>query len=63
MNIESVVLLGANGGKAKNYAIKRLLFQVKTIARIQNVIFLGHYIFEQVEKTNLNLYYNFTYKF
>ena len=51
MNIESVALLGANGGKAKKLCDKEIIIPSKNTARIQEChIFLGHYIFEQVEK-------------
>lgn len=51
MNIESVALLGANGGKAKKLCNKEIIIPSKNTARIQEChIFLGHYIFEQVEK-------------
>ena len=51
MNIQSVALLGSNGGKAKKLCDKEIIIPSKNTARIQEChIFLGHYIFEQVEK-------------
>ena len=50
MQIPSVSLLGNNGGLAKKYSTKSLIVPSKNVARIQEAhIFLGHYIFEQVE--------------
>ena len=49
--IPSISLLGNNGGVAKKYSDLSIIVPHKNTARIQEVqIFLGHYIFEQVEK-------------
>tara|TARA_B100002051_G_C16340178_1_gene441249 strand:- start:52 stop:618 length:567 start_codon:yes stop_codon:yes gene_type:complete len=48
--ITSLSLLGSNGGKAKKLSDHSIIVKSKKTARIQEVhIFLGHYIFEQVE--------------
>lgn len=50
-NIYSVSFLGSGGGKAKNLCDCNLIIPSNNTARIQEChIFLGHYIFEQVEK-------------
>jgi len=51
MKIKSIGFLGHNGGKAKDLCDRKIIFKSKNVARIQeNHIFLGHIIFEQVEK-------------
>ena len=48
--IFSIGLLGNKGGKAKKYCSENITVPSKNVARIQEAhIFLGHYIFEQVE--------------
>ena len=48
--IFSVGLLGNKGGKAKKYCSEGIIVPSENVARIQEAhIFLGHYIFEQVE--------------
>jgi D-sedoheptulose 7-phosphate isomerase len=48
--IFSVGLLGNKGGKAKKYCSVSIIVPSENVARIQEAhIFLGHYIFEQVE--------------
>ena len=48
--IFSIGLLGNKGGKAKKFCSENIIVQSKNVARIQEAhIFLGHYIFEQVE--------------
>ena len=48
--IFSVGLLGNKGGKAKKYCSESIIVPSENVARIQEAhIFLGHYIFEQVE--------------
>lgn len=50
-NIYSVSFLGSGGGQAKNLCDCNLIIPSNNTARIQEChIFLGHYIFEQVEK-------------
>lgn len=50
MKIKSICLLGSGGGLAKKYCDISLIIPSKNVARIQEAhIFLGHYIFEQVE--------------
>lgn len=50
-NILSIALLGGKGGKAKNLANLDLIIPSNETARIQEChIFLGHIIFENVEK-------------
>ena len=49
--IFTIAFLGSGGGKAKNYSDLSLIVTSKSTARIQELhIFLGHYIFEEVEK-------------
>ena len=49
--IFTIAFLGSGGGKAKNYSDLSLIVPSKSTARIQELhIFLGHYIFEEVEK-------------
>jgi D-sedoheptulose 7-phosphate isomerase len=51
MNILSISFLGNNGGAAKKYSDINLIVNSSTTARIQEShIFLGHYIFEFVER-------------
>jgi len=60
MKIPSICFLGNNGGLAKNYSDLSLIVPSKNVARIQEAhIFLGHYIFEQVENKILNKNYIF----
>ena len=48
--IFSIGLLGNKGGKAKKYCSENITVSSENVARIQEAhIFLGHYIFEQVE--------------
>ena len=48
--IFSIGFLGNKGGKAKKFCSENIIVQSKNVARIQEAhIFLGHYIFEQVE--------------
>tara|TARA_E500000178_G_scaffold302021_1_gene311247 strand:- start:2234 stop:2800 length:567 start_codon:yes stop_codon:yes gene_type:complete len=48
--IKSLGLLGSGGGVAKKYSDLKIIVPSKITARIQEAhIFLGHYIFEQVE--------------
>ena len=50
MNIKSIALLGHKGGKCKGLEDLELIVSSKVTARIQECqIFLGHYIFENVE--------------
>ncbi len=52
--IKSVALLGSDGGKAKNLSDNKIIVPSSNTARIQEChIFLGHHIFEQVEKNLL----------
>ena len=52
--INTIGLLGRNGGKAKKYCKIKLIVPSLNTARIQEMhIFLGHFIFESVE----NLFY------
>ena len=51
LKIFSIGLLGNKGGKAKKYCDKIIIVKSTNTATIQEChIFLGHYIFEQVEK-------------
>jgi len=60
MKIQSISFLGNNGGLAKTYSDLSLIVPSKNVARIQEAhIFLGHYIFEQVENKILNKNYIF----
>jgi D-sedoheptulose 7-phosphate isomerase len=50
MNVNTISILGNNGGKARKMAKIELLINEKNVARIQEAQkFLGHYIFEKVE--------------
>lgn len=50
MKIKSIALLGHKGGRCKGLADLELIVPSKVTARIQECqIFLGHYIFENVE--------------
>lgn len=50
LNVLSVGFLGNKGGKAKKYCDKNIVIRSKITATIQEShIFLGHYIFEEVE--------------
>jgi D-sedoheptulose 7-phosphate isomerase len=60
MKIPSICFLGNNGGLAKNLSNVSLIVPSKNVARIQEAhIFLGHYIFEQVENKIINKNYIF----
>ncbi len=51
IKIKSIGFLGSSGGKAKKLCDHKIIFKSNNVARIQeNHIFLGHFIFEQVEK-------------
>ena len=51
IKIKSIGFLGSSGGKAKKLCDHKIIFKSNDVARIQeNHIFLGHFIFEQVEK-------------
>ena len=51
LKIFSIGLLGNKGGEAKKYCDKSIIVKSPNTATIQEChIFLGHYIFEQVEK-------------
>ncbi len=51
MNIKSIGFLGSSGGKAKKLCDYKIILPSKNVARVQeNHIFLGHIIFEEVEK-------------
>lgn len=61
LNINSIALLGNKGGNAKNLSDIDLIVDSSNTARIQEChIFLGHYIFENVENNLLNRKYNYT---
>ena len=48
--IKSIGFLGNNGGKAKKYCNTSIVIKSSNTARIQELhIFLGHFIFEEVE--------------
>tara|TARA_B110000003_G_C16626954_1_gene525207 strand:+ start:845 stop:1417 length:573 start_codon:yes stop_codon:yes gene_type:complete len=50
-NIKSIGLLGNKGGKAKKYCSINIIVPSTVTARIQEThIFLGHFIFESVER-------------
>ena len=50
MKIFTICLLGAGGGKAKNFSKINIVIDSKIVARIQEChIFLGHFILENVE--------------
>ena len=56
MNIFSICFLGCNGGKAKKLCNLPLIVESDNTARIQEAhIFLGHFIFENVENKLLKL--------
>jgi D-sedoheptulose 7-phosphate isomerase len=56
LKIFSIGLLGNNGGKAKKLCNKNIVVKSKNTATIQeSQIFLGHYIFEEVEKKLLKI--------
>ena len=58
LKIFSIGLLGNNGGKAKKLCNKSIVVKSKNTATIQeSQIFLGHYIFEEVEKKLLKIKY------
>ena len=49
--IKSIGFLGNNGGKAKKYCNTSIVIKSSNTARIQELhIFLGHFIFESVER-------------
>lgn len=51
LNINSIVLLGNNGGKSKQYSKNCIIVNSKNTARIQEAhIFLGHYIMSKLEE-------------
>lgn len=51
LKILSIGFLGNHGGKAKKYCDKNIVVNSENTATIQeSQIFLGHYIFEEVEK-------------
>jgi D-sedoheptulose 7-phosphate isomerase len=53
--IFSICFLGSKGGVAKNFSNHNLIVPSSNTARIQEIhIFLGHFIFEQVENLLLN---------
>jgi D-sedoheptulose 7-phosphate isomerase len=55
LNIFSIAFLGSNGGAAKRLSNLNLIVPSNNVARIQEShIFLGHYIFEQVENLIIN---------
>jgi D-sedoheptulose 7-phosphate isomerase len=55
-NIFSISLLGNKGGKAKNLSDINVIVESNNTARIQEAhIFLGHFIFEEVEKLMMKL--------
>ena len=55
LKINTLNLLGNDGGKAKKYSINNIIIKSKNTARIQEMhIFLGHFIFESVEKKLLS---------
>jgi len=52
--VKSVALLGCGGGKAKSFSTIKIVVPSNNTARIQEShIFIGHYIFEQVENSLL----------
>ena len=56
LKIFTIGLLGNNGGKAKKLCNKSIVVKSKNTATIQeSQIFLGHYIFEEVEKKLLQI--------
>ena len=58
LKIFSIGLLGYNGGKAKKLCNKSIVVKSKNTATIQeSQIFLGHYIFEEVEKKLIKIKY------
>lgn len=51
MNIQSIALLGCNGGLAKKFADNSIIVNSNNTARIQEShIFIGHFILECVER-------------
>ena len=51
IKIKSIGFLGGNGGNAKDLCDYKIIIPSKNVARVQeNHIFLGHIIFEEVEK-------------
>ncbi len=55
LKINTLNLLGNNGGKAKKYSKNNIIIKSKNTARIQEMhIFLGHFIFESVENKLLD---------
>ena len=55
MKIFSIGFLGSNGGAAKKISNLNIIVPHQKVARIQEChIFLGHYIFEQVENLIIN---------
>ena len=51
MNIQSIALLGCNGGLAKKFADNPIIVNSNNTARIQEShIFIGHFILESVER-------------
>ena len=51
LNINSIALLGNNGGKSKQHAESYIMVNSKNTARIQEAhIFLGHYIISKLEE-------------
>ena len=53
--IKTIGLLGKGGGRAKNFCDTNIIIPSNSTARIQEAhIFLGHYIFENVEKLIIN---------
>ena len=55
-NIYSIAFLGNKGGKVKNLTKQNIIVDSKNTARIQEAhIFIGHFIFEEVEKLMMKL--------
>lgn len=53
--IKTIGLLGKGGGRAKNFCDTNIIIPSNSTARIQEAhIFLGHYIFESVERLIIN---------
>ena len=51
LKVSSMSFLGGNGGEAKKYSNLSIIVPSKNVARIQEAhIFLGHYIFDEVER-------------
>ena len=54
--IYSIAFLGNKGGNAKNFSKLNIIVESKNTARIQEAhIFIGHFVFEEVEKLMLKL--------